>query len=103
MSGGVGAADGRGRDERGRGVRALIEFGRKKLLYSLILSRLCCDSEDFAFAKAGRPCVWRVSLPACVRQEVKENVALIGEKPGAQPPKRHYNTVLNNVNIILPR
>jgi len=35
--------------------------------------------------------------------KVKENVALIGEKPGAQPPKRHYNTVLNIVNIILPR
>jgi hypothetical protein len=40
---------------------------------------------------------------AFVRQRVKVNVALIGEKPGAQPPKRHYNTLLNIVNIILPR
>jgi hypothetical protein len=102
MSGGVGAAHGREHDGRATGVRVLIEYGRKILLYSLILSRQVVILKTSLSRKRGDRSIGGCFLPIRYAAESeRKRGGLVGEKPGAQPPLRDYNTVLNIVNSIL--
>ena len=103
MSAGVGAGHERGRDGRATSARALVEFGRNRLLYSLILSRTNCVFRKTSLLRRRGDLYRRVSLPVKrTEQKVKELRCLPG-KPGAQPPNRDYSTVQTIVNMILLR
>src|ERR1700752_2855572 len=104
MSEGVGAAHGRERGERVIGGRARIEFGRNILLYSLILSRQVVIRKTSLSRRRGDRLSAGVFLPCSDAAESEsERRELVGDRPSAQPPIPHYNTVFNIVNIILPR
>src|SRR6185436_3230588 len=93
MSGGVGAGPGPERDGRAIDARALIEFGRNRLLYSLVLSRqVVIRKTSLARRRGDRSGGGRFFCLLTMRQKVKESEALVGEKPGAQTatPRLQY-------------